>query len=79
VKRKADIRVIDCEPLGKDVIDTLEYVLEKARTGKISSVAVAVVYRDGSTSNTWSAAPSASTLVGAVTRLQGRLLRTYDE
>ena len=71
--------VIDAEPLGADVIATLESVLEQARAGQVSSVAVAVVYRDGSTGKTWSGAPSASTLVGAVARLQASLITRFDE
>ncbi len=74
-----DLHVIDAEPLGADVIATLEAALEKARTGEISSVAVAVVERDGSVNRTWSTPPSLSLLIGAVARLQAALIRAADE
>lgn len=72
---KADVKVIDAEPLGTDVIAKLEEALDFARKGQISSVGLAVVYRDGSTGTSWSQAPSVGLLIAAATRLQHRLLR----
>lgn len=69
----AEVRVIDSEPIGEDVIARLKETLEEAEAGKISSVAIAIVYRDGFTDNLWSTAPSLSTLIGAVSRLEYRL------
>jgi len=72
------LKVIDAEPIGVDVVATLESVLERAREGRISSVAIAMVYRDGSTNRTWSKSPSLSALVGAVARLLAALIRMAD-
>lgn len=64
-----DLTVIEPEPLGADVIETLEYVMAKARNGEISSVALAYVYRDGRAGRTWSQAPCFAALLGAIARL----------
>ena len=71
---KPDLRVIDAEPAGSSIVERLEEALEAAKEGRLSSVAIACVYRDGSTSNTWSALPSVPLMIGAVTRLQHELL-----
>lgn len=75
---KPELRAIDAEPLGADVVAKLEEALEAARAGELSSVAIAVVYRDGSTGTSWSKAPSVGLLVGSTARLQHRLLRIGD-
>jgi hypothetical protein len=64
-----DLRVINAEPPGEDVIAKLEEALERAREGRISSVAIATVERDGSVGHAWSKAPSLSLLIGSITRL----------
>lgn len=70
-----ELRVLDCEPPPtQEVVDLLETTLAQARAGEISSVAVAVVYRSGNTSDGWSKMLSHSTLIGAVARLQHRLI-----
>lgn len=66
-------------PSGDDLIELLEETLEKARAGKLSSLALAVVYRDGSTGDGWSNQPSMSAQLGAVTALQFRLARNLVE
>jgi hypothetical protein len=73
-----DIRVIDAEPVGPDVVAKLEQVLELAREGKLSSVAIATVERDGCVNRSWSSAPSISLLIGSVARLQAALILTAD-
>lgn len=73
------LRVIDAEPLGEDVVQKLEEALVEARAGKLSSVAVAVVYRDGCTGTSWSNPPSIGLLLAAATRLQYRLLKIGEE
>lgn len=79
-KRKAaELRVIDAEPIGEDAAARLEEALEQVRNGAVSSVGLALVYRDGSTGTCWSEAPSIGTLIGAVARLQHRLLKIGDE
>jgi hypothetical protein len=62
----ADLVPIDAEPEGEDVAAKLEEVLTAAREGKISSVAIAVVYRDGSSGRSWSKAHSITTLIGSI-------------
>jgi hypothetical protein len=64
------LHAIDAEPATSDTVRTLEAVLEQARAGELSSVAVAYVFRDGSSGSEWSEAPSFSCLVGAITRMQ---------
>jgi hypothetical protein len=76
---KSDLKVIDAEPLGEDVIAKLEEVLETAKTGKISSLAIAVVYRDGTVGRCWSTASSLSLLIGSIARLQGSLIKWAEE
>ena len=74
----ADVHVLDAEPPGEDVVAKLEEALGKARAGEFSSVAMAVVYRDGSAGRSWSKPPSLSLLIGAVARLEAALIRTAD-
>ena len=69
----AELVEIPCEPVGEGIAETLADVSRLHAEGKISSIAVAVVYRDGTTSTANSFAPSMSTLIGAVARLQHRL------
>ncbi len=63
------------EPAGEDVIARLEEALEAARAGKVSSIALALVYRDGNTGSGWSYVQNWSLLIGAVTRMQARMIR----
>lgn len=68
------LKVIESEPIGEDVIAKLEEVLERARKGELSSVAVAVVYRDGCSGQSWSQCPSLPALIGSVAKLKHKLL-----
>jgi len=70
----ADLIAIHAEPEGEDIIEQLESWLALARDGKLSSVAVAVVYRDGSTGDGFSKIHSLGTQIGAVAVLQSRLI-----
>lgn len=72
-KKMADLTVIDAEPVGEDVVAYLEDLLCRARAGEFSSIAVAFVYRDGSTGSGNSSAPSLAALLGAVAGLQHKL------
>lgn len=65
--------VIEAEPVGADIIVKLKEALEKAEKGELSSVAIAVVYRDGSTGSSWSVAPSLGLQIGAVSMMHWRL------
>lgn len=69
----ADLIPIDCEPPDGDVIAKLEETLAIAREGRVSAVAIAVVYRDGSTGDAWSKPHSIATLLGATSVLAQRL------
>lgn len=74
----AELKVLDAEPIGEDVIAKLEEALAEAREGRLSSVAIATVERDGTTNRSWSTAPSMSLLIGSVARLQAALIRRAD-
>ena len=66
-------------PAGADVIATLEAVLEKARAGELSCVAVAMVYRDGCTGQRFSDAPLTGALIGSLAIGQQRLIAQLSE
>lgn len=71
----ADVEVLQSEPVGEDVIAKLEEVLVQAREGKISSVAIAVVFRDGASGRSWSTAPRITALAGSI----ALLLHAYSD
>jgi hypothetical protein len=73
-----DLRVIDAEPPGKAVVKVLKDALARARKGEISSVAIAVVERDGAANWQWSYAPNNSTLIGSIERMKADLIRDAD-
>lgn len=75
----ANLHSIPLEPLGVDVVGKLEEVLDAAKRGEISSVAIACVYRDGMTGSTWSTVPTFSMLIGALRCLEHRLLRQWND
>lgn len=55
------------------VVERLEDVLAMAKEGKLSSVAIAYVYRDGSSGAVYSRIPSLPALIGSVSILTARL------
>lgn len=71
--------VIEPEPVGASVVDTLREIADDAEQGNISSIAVAIVYRDGTVGTAWSEVPSMALLVGAASRLQWRLIEAQGE
>lgn len=73
-----EVRVLDSAPISDATVPLLEDMLERAKAGQLSSVAVAVVYRDGSTGDAWSNPPSVATLIGAVTIMQTRLVAVVN-
>ena len=73
-----ELTPLDCEPPTKDVVTKLEEALADAREGKISAIALAVVYRDGSTGGSWSKIHSVATLIGSVGILHDRLCRIIN-
>lgn len=75
----AEVEVLESEPPGESVVERLEEVLAKAREGRISAVAIAIVYRDGSTGDCRSKLPSIGTMAGAVSILHNRLCRIITD
>lgn len=75
----AQLRTIEPQPLGKTIISRLEWALELARKGELSSVAIAVVYRDGCGGHQYSDVPSCGLLVGTIARMQAAIIRDIDE
>lgn len=79
LKRENGLSVIEPEPAGASVIDTLRDIIEDAEAGKVSSVAIAIAYRDGTVGTAWSEVPSMGLLIGATARLQWRLIQAQVE
>lgn len=74
----ADLVTLDSEPPNTDdVVAKLEEALAEAREGKISAVALATVYRDGSSGRSWSKRHSQTTMIGAVDLLRHALCDRY--
>lgn len=69
---------IEPEPLSDSVVPALERALEMARAGEVSSVAVALVLRDGTSDAIRSNAPNMVTLLGATSRLTHKLHADLD-
>ena len=69
----AELRVLTAEPQGESIVTLLENLLEMARAGELSSLAVAGVYRDGCVLAEWSDVLSLPILIGAAARLEHRL------
>jgi hypothetical protein len=70
-----DLRAIDVEPVSASVLAYLEDLTERARAGEFSTIAVAYVYRDGSTGSGHSDAHNLAAIVGAVEALKTKLIR----
>lgn len=69
----ADVHALDTVPPDKDVLQKLNEAMEDAEAGKISMVALAVVYRDGSTGGSWSTIHSLGSITGSAAILLSRL------
>ena len=67
------------ERIRQDVIDSLEKTLEMARSGEVVAVAIAMVDKEGRGNYRWSEGDMATTMVGAVQRMQHMLNLTLDE
>jgi hypothetical protein len=61
----SNLRVIKPEGIGSSVIEALENTLAMAKEGRLSSVAIAYVERDGSTGQTISDMPHQAAQIGA--------------
>jgi hypothetical protein len=76
----AEVEVLDSEPPNTDdVIAKLEEALAAAREGRISAVAIALVYRDGTPGRSWSKLHSRTTMLGSVSLLHHILASGYFE
>jgi hypothetical protein len=74
-----ELCVLDAEPaVSPDVADRLTELCKAVEEDKVSSVGIAVVYRDGSTGTCWSTPPSYGLLIAAVAHLQFRLLQVGE-
>lgn len=73
------LAVLEPEPASANVISTLEEVLAEALDGRVSSVAIAVVYRDGVAGSSWSDLPSRAAMLGAVSRLGHKINLEADQ
>lgn len=76
---KPGLTVIPSFEQDADVIERLEEVLERARAGDVSMVAIATVERDGSSQWCFSYLSNTSTMLGAVERMKHRIIRKTDE
>jgi len=61
------------------VIERLEMILEEARAGRISAVAIAVVTDNGATNCAWSETDDVGKLLASVARLQHKINVKIDE
>lgn len=75
----ANLHVIHAEPEGSDAVRVLEELLERAKAGDLSAVAVSVVYRDGPIGSQWSYTPNIGSLLGAIVRAQHCISKALDE
>ena len=71
--------VTERDRIKEDVVNQLEKTLEMARNGEIIAVAIAMVDKEGRGNYRWSEGDMATTMVGAVQRMQHMLNITIDE
>ncbi len=70
---------LEPEPLGDTVTPMLKDVLAKAEAGEISSLGLAIVYRDGCVGQMWTDAANFGLLLGAAHRLAAQINAEMDE
>lgn len=76
----ADLKVIDdIEPVSASVLRRLDQVRELAVQGKVSSVIISTVDRDGNTSHSWSEIHNFSLMIGGLMRAMDALLARQRE
>lgn len=79
-KAKVELSVIPSFDAGENVIEQLEQVLESAKAGKLSMVAIATVERDGGVGRTWSQMHNVATMIGSIEMMKRDLLkRSFTE
>lgn len=76
---KPELTVIPSFEPDADVVERLEEVLERARTGDISMVAIATVERSGMAQWCFSNLSNTSTMLGAVERMKHRIIQKTDD
>lgn len=69
--------IVGVEP-NQDVVDMLEHMLSRAKSGEIVSAAVAAWTHDNSSLTCFEIGVHAFSLLGAVNRLQGRIDRAIE-
>ena len=72
------MEVIPSQPPGKDVVEKLEDVLERARLGEFSAVCIVTIDREGRTASARSSLPNISTMVGGLLRAANRIMDDSD-
>lgn len=65
--------------IAETVVERLEVALDKAKAGKISAIAIAIVTEDGAANCSWSETDSVGILLGSIVRMQHRLCLSIDE
>ena len=73
------LHAIEPEPVAEGIIEVLEEVLESAKSGKVSSVAIAVVLRDGAPDWAMSYLPCVSTMLGTIDRMHFAIMQETVE
>ena len=71
--------VTERDRIKEDVVNQLEKALEMARSGEVVAVAIAMVDKEGRGNYRWSEGDMATTMVGAVQRMQHMLNLAVDE
>jgi len=71
--------VTERDRIKEDVVNQLEKALEQAREGNVVAVAIAMVDKEGRGNYRWSEGDMATTMVGAVQRMQHMLNLAVDE
>lgn len=67
------------EPVGEGVVEFLEDLLENARKGELSAIAVATLSREGCIGSGWSRIHNYPSMLGSVTRLSHKINQAMDE
>ncbi len=75
----AKLYSIDSEPEGDGIVSLLQEALEQAYAGELSSIAVVMVNKDGTTSQAHSFLPSFGLMLGSAHRLIHKLNIEMDE
>lgn len=71
--------VTERDRIKEDVVHQLEKALEMARSGEVVAVAIAMVDKEGRGNYRWSDGDMATTMVGAVQRMQHMLNLAVNE